>query len=413
MSRKRTGSVLCECGAVHVEGPHRVLVTLPDGRRPTIGTYATWAEADDVRRATLEEMGSLTGEDFTMLKDFGGKWLDDREKDRVLRRPEGYRSSWDCYVVPHPIANMAIRAIRPSDLDELVTSMRTKGLARQTIRNALTVVRGVIRAAMRKGLVKLDPFAAGVAIPKDRRTEEAWTYAIPSEQEAILNACTGPIRHMVAFAMATGLRAGELVALRLEDVHEDRIVVRYGSPGEPTKSGKIRVVYMNGKAREAMIAASAAISGYTATKKRPEGYNPLGLLFPGQRGCHRSQAHVIKWKEWQAVLKRAGIKRTFRWHDLRHTCASSLVSGWWGRRWSLEEVREVLGHSTIAVTQRYAHLASDAMASAAAETVGSIESIANRSPVQSTTLEVAENQSRLRDLNSRPTVYETVALPLS
>ena len=53
---------------------------------------------------------------------------------------------------------------------------------------------------------------------------------------------------------------------------------------------------------------------------------------------------------------------------LYNTCASSLVSGWWGRRWSLEEVRELLGHADLHTTQRYAHLASDAMAEAAKAT---------------------------------------------
>ena len=53
---------------------------------------------------------------------------------------------------------------------------------------------------------------------------------------------------------------------------------------------------------------------------------------------------------------RSGGKRPVRWHDLRHTCASSLVAGWWGHAWRLEEVKEVLGHSSIVVTQRYTHL---------------------------------------------------------
>ena len=43
-----------------------------------------------------------------------------------------------------------------------------------------------------------------------------------------------------------------------------------------------------------------------------------------------------------------------RWHDLRHTCASSLVSGWLGRRWSLEETKEFMGHISRSSTERYA-----------------------------------------------------------
>ena len=54
---------------------------------------------------------------------------------------------------------------------------------------------------------------------------------------------------------------------------------------------------------------------------------------------------------------RLGITRKVRFHDLRHTCASHLVMGTWGRRWSIEEVSKFLGHSDIQVTQRYAHLA--------------------------------------------------------
>jgi integrase len=60
--------------------------------------------------------------------------------------------------------------------------------------------------------------------------------------------------------------------------------------------------------------------------------------------------------------------RHVRWHDLRHTCASSLVAGWWGRRWTLQEVQAYLGHSSITMTERYAHLAESVVKDAARET---------------------------------------------
>ena len=58
-----------------------------------------------------------------------------------------------------------------------------------------------------------------------------------------------------------------------------------------------------------------------------------------------------------------------RFHDLRHTCASHLLMGTWGRAWKIEEVCAFLGHSDITVTQRYAHLSPDHLNRAAAETV--------------------------------------------
>ena len=56
-------------------------------------------------------------------------------------------------------------------------------------------------------------------------------------------------------------------------------------------------------------------------------------------------------KAWKKALQRAGVQN-FRWHDLRHTFASLLVSG--GA--SLEMIGRLLGHTQIGTTQRYAHL---------------------------------------------------------
>jgi integrase len=61
----------------------------------------------------------------------------------------------------------------------------------------------------------------------------------------------------------------------------------------------------------------------------------------------------------------AGITRRVRFHDLRHTCASSLVAGWWGRAWRLEEVKAILGHGSVTMTERYAHLAQSVVVSRA------------------------------------------------
>jgi integrase len=361
MPRARTGSI------DEVPGGFRVRMTLPTGDRKPLGVYPTWDEAEGVRLAALEQLGE--DGDVLTLRDWGEKWLKAREDARALRNPEDYRSLWNNHVVTHAIADMLMRAIRPGDLDELVASMRVKHLAANTIKVVLTVVRGALRAAFRKGLVKVDPFAAGVPVPKDARTTDPWTYATQEEQRAILDACRPHERHVVAFAIASGLRAGELIALRLGDVHEDRIVVRYGgAPDRPTKSGKVRTVFLNGLAKTALDAWIAELPKFTATKRFPDGRNPLGLVFPGQLGGFRCEEHVLRWKAWKRVLKTAGITREFRWHSLRHTCASALVSGWWGRRWSLEEVREVLGHADLRTTQRYAHLASDALATAAKET---------------------------------------------
>jgi hypothetical protein len=109
-----------------------------------------------------------------------------------------------------------------------------------------------------------------------------------------------------------------------------------------------------------------------------------------------------------------------RWHDLRHTCAASLVSGWWGRQWRLEEIRALLGHGSLKATERYAHLADSALQQAAAETrwSGGAAHSAQRgshkpmiSPRGSPDpANYAESLSHLRGSDSGPTVYETQAV---
>jgi integrase len=93
--------------------------------------------------------------------------------------------------------------------------------------------------------------------------------------------------------------------------------------------------------------------------------NPHGIVFATARGCRRPKGRFRYWKQY---LKAIGITRRVRFHDLRHTCASSLVAGWWGRAWRLEEVKVMLGHYSVTMTERYAHLAQSVLRTAAHET---------------------------------------------
>jgi hypothetical protein len=64
----------------------------------------------------------------------------------------------------------------------------------------------------------------------------------------------------------------------------------------------------------------------------------------------------------------ANIGRRVRFHDLRHTHASHLLQGSWGRKWMLSEIAQMLGHSSVNMTTRYAHLSEGGIAQAVRET---------------------------------------------
>src|ERR1019366_1541485 len=142
------------------------------------------------------------------------------------------------------------------------------------------------------------------------------------------------------------------------DAKDPHVVVRYGARGrKATKSGKHRIVPLFGIAARALARWLEILPTYAPK-------NPFGLVFPLPGGERRDK----KSYGWAHLRKAAKIDRHVRWHDLRHTFASSLVAGWWGRPWRLDEVRVLLGHSSVTTTERYAHLAPSVLAQAARET---------------------------------------------
>ena len=145
---------------------------------------------------------------------------------------------------------------------------------------------------------------------------------------------------MVLLSLNTGLRRGELFSLHWKDIamHTKTLTVR----GETAKTKQTRHLPLNAEALQVLMAWHQQSAGED-------------LVFPGKNGQRLDNVR----KAWAGVLTAAGIVG-FRWHDLRHTFASKLVMA----GVPLNTVRELLGHTTPAMTLRYAHLAPDHKASA-------------------------------------------------
>lgn len=157
---------------------------------------------------------------------------------------------------------------------------------------------------------------------------------------------------MTLLALNTGLRRGELFQLRWTDIDFLRreIVVR----GDYAKSGKSRYVPLNDE-------AFAALRDWRTVAECTEWVFPNGN--DGPLTSIRSS--------WKRVLQSASIS-DFRWHDLRHHFASSLVM----KGVDLNTVRELLGHADLSMTLRYAHLSLEHKAEAVAKLSISEEALA-------------------------------------
>jgi integrase len=347
------------------------------GRIETVDVFDTVEEAEGCLRglAALRAGGDVAP--VETLRTWGEAFLNHREKALKLRSWANDRNRWKNHVEPHPIADRALVDVARRDVKAWLTWLGERVASWQTRKHCLNLVRKCLAWAVEEERRGDNP-AAGLLVtrPADAHETEGWTYLLPDEQSALLTKAPRALRAdvlLAAVALGTGLRQGEQWNLELRDLHleEDQpwLLVRCGSKGKPPKSGKMRRVPLFGIALAALREWLAGLPTFAPA-------NPLRLVFPTARGCRRGKSKVPRG--WSRMLAAAGLTaaqgrhdgRGVRWHDLRHTCASSLVAGWWGRPWRLEEVREVLGHSSVTTTELYAHLAPGVLADAATATSG-------------------------------------------
>lgn len=150
------------------------------------------------------------------------------------------------------------------------------------------------------------------------------------------------LKPIVLLALNTGMRRGEIFNLRWEDVDLARALLTVRGAG--AKSGKTRHIPLNAEALDILKGWQKMSTG-------------SGLVFPGEEGARLDNID----HGWQKLCKDAPLT-AFRFHDLRHTFASKLVMA----GVDLNTVRELLGHSDIKMTLRYAHLAPEHKAAAVA-----------------------------------------------
>lgn len=213
----------------------------------------------------------------------------------------------------------------------------TRKLNQKSINNALTVLRRMLSIARKRGLIATVPEVAWCRPPSPE-----FDFLTFEEADRVIAAATDEWRAMITVALRTGLRLGELMALRWQDVDlvAGRLVVKQnivrGIVGTP-KSGKPREVPLSDEALK-------ALTGHRHLR---------GPLVFGDWDGRTLRVPKVRYAIERAC-KKAGI-RPVCWHVLRHSFASRLAM----RGAPLKAIQELLGHATIQMTMRYAHMSPD------------------------------------------------------
>jgi integrase len=331
---------------------------LPDGRqiqkklgpawtgrgRPPAG-YFTKRLAEDWLRSVMEEArrGTLCGLVRTgaTFADAAAEYLRYIEQDRG-RKPStlrGYRSAIEAHLLPA----FGTRPVESVSAEEIEAWIATVGNSPRTRNKLLILMHGILGRARKIYRLPGNAAAEVERFPQPRSVdidvfapEEVWALvrAASSDQDAAI----------YLTAAFTGLRMGELLALRWRDVDFAGQTVRvrasyYLGALTTPKSGKVRAVPL----------APDVTTALAQIGRREHLVSDDDLVFVGEAGSYVDGSALRR--RYKEALKLAAL-RPLRFHDLRHTFGTRMIA-----KADIRRVQEWMGHADIQTTMRYLHYA--------------------------------------------------------
>jgi|GEM_PF-153251 excisionase family DNA binding protein len=218
--------------------------------------------------------------------------------------------------------------VTPLMIQKCVAWRLKSGNSKSSANRYLALLKKMFNLAIEEGYLEANP-AAKIKLfsEKDCLKERILT----EDEEVRLKDASYPVlRSVICVALNTGMRHGEILNLRWNQVDLERSAVTV----ERTKSGRPRTIPLNPPLLEELLSL-----------RRQNGHSPY--LFPNADSGKPLRSMRTSFR---AACRRAGISG-LRFHDLRHTFGSRLVE----KGVDIETVRSLLGHSSIAITQRYVH----------------------------------------------------------
>ena len=331
---------------------------LPDGRqvqkklgpawtergRPAAG-YFTKRTAEDWLRETLDEArrGTLPGlvkTDVTFAE-AADEWLRYIEHDRG-RKPStiaGYRALLRSQLLP-TFGELPIESITTPMIEAWISGVDR---APTTKTKALVLLHGIFKRARKQYGLPLNPVAE-VEKPPTQQSGDIEVFS-PEEVMALVRAAASEQDAAIYLTAAfTGLRRGELLALRWRDVDFSGQVIRvrasYAEGALTTpKSGKVRSVPM----------APDVATALARLGQREHWTGDDDLVFVGQAGSYLDGRALRR--RYDSALARADLRK-LRFHDLRHTFGTRMIA-----KADIRRVQEWMGHADIQTTMKYLHYA--------------------------------------------------------
>ena len=344
------------------------VLTLDGGRRRRQVYGAT-------RKAVSQQLGELNSKtdrgipaavDSWTVETYASHWLEEITPT-ALRPSTRANYAWVMrkYIVPL-LGRNKLRSLRPDHVRKLHSGVLDLSVSPSTVQLAHAVLRSMLSEAMREQYVDRNVALLTRPIRVEKKDVVPWS---AQEATTFLDSVDGhPFAGLFTLALALGMRRGELLGLRWQDVdlderklHVRQTVQRLGRGeglvmGPPKTARSRRTIPLPKLCIDALI--ERRLVQDEDTRAIREGWTELDLVFTTTIGTIIEPSNLRR--SFNRAIELAGV-RQIRFHDLRHTCASLLLA----QGVSMRVVMEILGHATMSITSDlYTHVSPNATATA-------------------------------------------------
>ena len=337
----------------------RYWIETPKGsKRKTIYGKKREEVADRLARALAERANGIVYDDENMtIGEYLDSWLKGSVRGSVRQSTfDRYESAVRLHIKP-ALGRLKLKKLTPAHVQGFYQDRLDAGLAPASVNKLHTILHKALSQAAKWNMV---PRNATDAVKAPRPAPEEMHPLSPVEARKLIEAVRGDkLEALYVLAVHTGMRQGELLALKWEDVdlNEEVIRIRHTlvrsggriSIGEPKTKGSRRTVHLTDAAAEAL--KTHLEQQLEDIERLGDLYRDHGLVFTSQVGTLINPSNLRR-RSFKPLLQRAGLPQ-IRFHDLRHTCATLLLS----RNVHPKYVQELLGHATVAITlDTYSHM---------------------------------------------------------
>jgi len=350
-------------------------IRLEGGRRRTYYAATEKAALKKLRAAhrALDDGLPLTSDHQTVER-FLGRWLQEVAAPTLRASTyTRYQQVLTHHVIgakaPRPLGKLPLTKLSPQDLTGLYAAKLQEGLSPRTVGHIHRVLHRALRDALRWGLVPRNVCDAADPPKVPHREMRALS---PEEARALLAAAQDDrLEALYVLALTTGMRQGELLALKWQDIDftTGRVSVRRTVRWH-TRQGCVEGEPKSARSRRSIQLAPMAVAALQRHRKRQAEqrlrasyWEDNDLVFANEIGRHIEATNLLR-RSFYPLLERAGIPRGFRFHDLRHSAATLMLL----QGVHVKVVSEMLGHSAVSLTlDVYSHVLPSMQADAAAK----------------------------------------------